>query len=84
MMLLDSSRVGGQSLLLVFHGGAQEAEVTLPARGDGAAYHLVWNSAWERPLASADSEATEATEDPGEGRPLTVTAASVRIYSLVP
>src|SRR5665647_571107 len=48
-MLLDGANVGGESLLVVFHGGAQSAEVTLPALGKGAAYRLVWDSAWELP-----------------------------------
>ena len=83
-MMLDGTHVGGESLLIIFHGGAQDAEVTLPARGDGATYGLVWDSAWERPPASGDSE---ATGDPGHtgtpGEPVTVTGSSVRVYRLV-
>ena len=73
-MFLDGSRVGGESLLIVFHGGAQRAEVTLPERGEGAAYRLLWDSAWERPRTCSE------TVDAG---PVTVTAASIRVYSLV-
>jgi isoamylase len=83
-MMLDGTHVGGDSLLIIFHGGAQDAEVTLPARGDGATYHLVWDSAWERPPASGDSEATGDSRHTGApGEPVTMTAASVRVYRLV-
>jgi isoamylase len=74
-MLLDGANVGGESLLVVFHGGAQSAEVTLPALGKGAAYRLVWDSAWELPHASLETA--------GAG-PVTVTAASIRVYGIVP
>jgi len=74
-MLLDGSRVGGESFLIVFHGGALDAEVTLPARGNGAAYRPVWDSAWDLPMESSDTV--------GAG-PVTVTAASIRVYTLVP
>ena len=74
-MLLDGSRVGGESFLIVFHGGALDAEVTLPARGNGAAYRRVWDSAWDLPMESSDTV--------GAG-PVTVTAASIRVYTLVP
>jgi len=77
-MLLDGTHVGGQSLLVIFHGGAQDAEVTLPTRGDGGTYLLVWDSTWERPTAS------EHTVDPADDEPVTVTPASVRVYRLVP
>jgi glycogen operon protein len=76
-MFLDGTHVdGGQSLLVIFHGGARDAEVTLPTRTDGARYHLVWDSAEERPAASADGAGTDGQ--------VTLTAASVRAYSLSP
>ena len=78
-MFLDGTHVGGESLLVVFHGGALAAEVTLPARGEGAAYRLVWDSAWELPLASWDSG---DTVEPVEDGPVTLTAASIRVYRL--
>jgi len=93
-MFLDGTRVGGASLLIIFHGGARDTEVTLPALGDGAAYRLVWDSAWELPLASGCNEsiagqetagqetAEQETVDPAEDGPVTLTAASVRVYSL--
>ena len=74
-MFLDGSHVGGQSLLVLFHGGARDAEVTLPARGDETAYRLLWDSAWEVP--------TEAV-GPMKAGTVTVSAASIRVYGLVP
>jgi len=71
---VDGTEVDGESLLLVFHGGARDVEVTLPAQGEGAAYRLVWDSAWERPLESSD------LVDAG---PLAITAASIRVYRVV-
>jgi glycogen operon protein len=71
---VDGTEVDGESLLLVFHGGARDVEVTLPAQGEGAAYRLVWDSAWERPLESSD------LVDAG---PLAITAATIRVYRVV-
>jgi glycogen operon protein len=79
-MFLDSTHAGGQSLLIVFHGGARDAEVTLPAPGEDAAYLLLWDSDWALPLPDG---ITSETVVPGDG-PVTLTAASVRVYSLVP
>ncbi|MHB8274193.1 MAG: glycogen debranching protein GlgX [Dermatophilaceae bacterium] len=72
-MLLDSSHVGGESFLVIFHGGALDAEVTLPTRGDGASYRTVWDSAWDLPSESSDTV---------EAGPVILTAASIRVYSL--
>ena len=72
-MFLDGTHVGGESLLIVFHGGAQSAEVTLPARGDRTTYLLLWDSAWDRPRAPSGMVAG----------PVTLTAASIRVYSVV-
>jgi len=75
-MFLDGTHVGGQSLLIVFHGGAQDAEVNLPEHAEGTTYRLVWDSVWERP------------QDPAGGEPVdgsvTVAATSARVYSLGP
>jgi len=72
-MFLDGTHVGGESLLLIFHGGAQSAEVKLPAREGRTTYLLLWDSAWDRPQAP-----------PGRVRgPVTLTAASIRVYSVV-
>jgi hypothetical protein len=59
--------------LIVFHGGALDAEVTLPKQRDGGGYRLLWDSAWDLPLESRE------VVDPG---PITVTGASIRVYSL--
>jgi glycogen operon protein len=74
-MLLDGSHVGGQSLLIVFHGGALDADVTLPEPGEGAGYRLVWDSTWDLPQETSEVVGAE---------PITITAASIRVYSLVP
>jgi glycogen operon protein len=82
-MMLDGTHVGGDSLLIIFHGGAQDAEVRLPAREDGAAYRLVWDSAWERPPVSGESKAPPGSRLTGEpGESVTLTAASVRVYRI--
>ena len=73
-MVLDGSNVAGDSFLIIFHGGALDAEVTLPARGAGTAYRMVWDSTWDQPLEPSQ------TTDAGS---VTVTAASIRVYSLV-
>jgi len=83
-MVLDGAHVRGESLLIVFHGGASDAEVTLPARGSGAAYRLVWDSAWERPLNPWDGDNADNPADTVTAGPVKVTAASIRVYSLVP
>jgi len=75
VMFLDGTHVGGQSLLIVFHGGAVDAKVSLPALGE-AAYSLLWDSVWERPTPSEETVTAEG--------PVTVTSASVRVYSLSP
>jgi hypothetical protein len=54
--------------------------VTLPARGKGATYRLIWDSAWERPLACADDQ---DSLDTAGGESISVSAASVRIYALL-
>jgi isoamylase len=89
VMFLDAGKVGGPSLLVIFHGGSRDAEVTLPALppgGDDATYEMVWDSAWERPRApgggAVGDDVCEGTVSP-KGGPLTLTAASVRVYSLV-
>jgi len=74
-MLLDGSKVGGESFLIIFHGGALDTEVTLPQQGHIAAYRTVWDSAWDLPLQ-------ESSDIVGAG-PVPITAASIRVYSLV-
>ena len=82
-MFLDGTRIGGQSLLVIFHGNARDAAVTLPALVDDATYGLVWDSAWELPLdADTGSAGRQETVDPATDGPVTLTAASVRLYRL--
>jgi glycogen operon protein len=80
-MFLDGTHEGGTSLLVIFHGGASDAEVTLPAvdtrlgsPGEPTAYRLVWDSAQELPQAAGQA--------PRETGSVTLTAASVRVYSV--
>jgi glycogen operon protein len=101
VMFLDGKHVGGQSLLIIFHGGARDAEVTLPAQGDGATYQLVWDSVWTLPKPPGGGEVDETPAVPtvsrlagpagdgpaedraAEGGPVTVTAASIRVYGVI-
>jgi isoamylase len=83
-MSLDGAHVGGDSMLIVFHGGAQDAEVILAARDDGAAFRLVWDSAWEVPLESSDRNDGAAAAETVNAGPVSVTAASIRVYNVVP
>ncbi|HEY5246986.1 MAG TPA: glycogen debranching protein GlgX, partial [Dermatophilaceae bacterium] len=84
-MLLDGTRVGGQSLLIVLHGGDQDAEVTLPRWGEDAAYGLIWDSAWELPPDSGPDQsiAVQETVDPQEDGPVTLTSGSIQVYGLL-
>ena len=95
VMFLNGTHVGGQSLLIIFHGGARDAEVILPSLADGAAYRLVWDSVWTMPQppgrVQPDRSAAAGQESPGDpvqdasagGEPVTVTAASIRVYGVV-
>ncbi len=79
MMLLAGSETDGESFLVIFHGGALDAEVALPAPKGGAAYRTVWDSAWDVPPDTSDTGPSDTVE-PG---PVILTAASIRVYSLV-
>ena len=74
MMLLDGSKVRGESFLIVFHGGAMDAEVILPQQNHVAAYRTIWDSAWDLPLDASDTV---------RAGPVQITAASIRVYGLV-
>jgi isoamylase len=86
-MFLDGTGVDGDSLLIICHGGARDAGVTLPARGEAARYQLVWDSAAERPPAPQEGEHPGGPENPGgpvaAGAPVTLTAASIQVYGLL-
>ena len=70
-MLLNGTQIGGPSLLIIFHGGAQDSAVTLPVLDGDTTYRLVWDSAWERPIPSGDGElsAQPGTVDPATAGP---------------
>ena len=70
-MLLNGAWVGHESVLLVLHGGAEDAKVRLPAVPGLTAYQLLWDSAQERPGSAA------APVKPG---PVPVGAASLLVY----
>jgi isoamylase len=69
-MFLDGTPLEADSLLVVFHGGAAAAEVTLPGHAGVTAYELLWDSAWDLPRAGGKVE-------PG---PVEVSPASVQVY----
>jgi len=48
-MLLNGAWIGHTSMLLVLHGGAETATVTLPQVPGLTAYQRVWDSTQERP-----------------------------------
>jgi len=62
-------------VLVLVHGGAHPAQVTLPVPPGLTAYELLWDSAWERPRRSS-------VADPAAG-PVDVAAASMRVYRAV-
>ena len=70
-MLLNGAWVGHESVLLVLHGGAEDAKVRLPAVPGLTAYQLLWDSAQERPGSAT------APVKPG---PVPVGAASLQVY----
>ncbi|SES07978.1 glycogen operon protein [Pedococcus cremeus] len=70
-MLLNGAWIGHRSVLIVMHGGAEDAKVTLPSVPGLTAYELLWDSASERP------QPTGAPIEPGK---VSVTAASLQVY----
>jgi glycogen operon protein len=74
-MYLDGADLGERSALVLVHGGAVPAAVTLPEPPGGTAYERLWDSAWERP------QCTEVV-DPAAG-PVDVAAASMHVYRAV-
>ena len=74
-MYLDGADLGERSVLVLVHGGAAPAVVTLPEPPGGTAYERLWDSAWERPQRTA-------VVDPAAG-PVDVTAASMQVYRAV-
>src|SRR6478735_8622281 len=74
-MYLDGAELGERSVLVLVHGGANPAQVTLPIPPGLSAYELLWDSAWERPQRSS-------VVDPSAG-PVDVAAASMRVYRAV-
>jgi glycogen operon protein len=86
-MILDGAHVGGESMLIVFHGSAWDAEVTLPKRGSGTedtAYGLIWDSAWDLPPTFPGDGDGEDAHDAVRAGPVKVTAASIQVYALMP
>ena len=74
-MLLNGAAHGHASLLVVFHGDAHEAAVTLPTPPGLAAYELLWDSAWDRP---PERPVPAAADEPAIMLP-----ASMRIYRAI-
>ncbi|HWI34652.1 MAG TPA: glycogen debranching enzyme GlgX, partial [Lapillicoccus sp.] len=74
-MYLDGAELGERSVLVLVHGGANPAQVTLPMPPGLTAYELLWDSAWERP-------GPPEVVKPSTG-PVDVPAASMRVYRAV-
>jgi glycogen operon protein len=74
-MYLDGAELGERSVLVLVHGGAQPATVTLPVPPGLTAYELLWDSAWTCPQRAA-------VVDPSAG-PVEVAAATMRVYRAV-
>jgi glycogen operon protein len=74
-MYLDGAELGERSVLVLVHGGANPATVTLPVPPGLSAYELLWDSAWERPQRPS-------VVDPSAG-PVDMAAASMRVYRAV-
>ncbi len=70
-MLLNGAHQGRTSLLIVFHGAARAASLTLAQAPGLTAYELLWDSSWDTPR-----DAVEVV--PGE--PVLIGAASLQIY----
>jgi glycogen operon protein len=73
-MLLDGTRLGEQSVLVVLHGEVAPGKVTLPAGPGHAAYQLLWDSTAERPGPPG------GTVRPG---PVEIGPACIRVYRTV-
>jgi isoamylase len=73
VMLLSGAAMDEHSILVVLHGGAAAAKVTLPEVPRATAYELLWDSALPTPPAG--------TEVVGPG-PVEVAAASIHVYRL--
>jgi isoamylase len=71
-MYLDGYELGDRSVLIVLHGGAHAAEVTLPKPPGLRAYKRLWDSAWPRPRAPEPVNPTDG--------PVLMSAASMHVY----
>ena len=71
-MVFNGAWIGHRSLLVVMHGGADGAKVTLPAVPGLTTYELLWDSAADRPRAPAEPVPPGRVE---------VTGASIRVYA---
>jgi glycogen operon protein len=71
LMLLNGAWIGHTSVLVVLHGGAEPAQVTLPVVPGLTAYELLWDSAQERPGPPCPPQ-KPGTVDVGPG--------SIRLY----
>ncbi len=74
-MLLNGAWQGNESLLVIFHGGAHEATVTLPKPPGLTAYQLLWDSGWDRPPATPAQPSTSAQ--------VALLPASMRVYRTI-
>jgi isoamylase len=70
-LYVNGAWIGERSVLLVLHGGIEDATVTLPTLPDVNAYELLWDSAWEHPAGQG------YRSDP---LPVTVGATSLQVW----
>ena len=74
-VFLHGEPVAGASLLLVVHGGLDDAAVTLPEAPWARSWQLLWDSAVEGPEPNRDDEGTARP-----GAEVAVSALSLRVY----
>jgi isoamylase len=79
-MYLGGSRLGADSLLLVFHGSTHDTTVRLPAVRGTTAYELLWDSSWGTPRDPDDLTARPATVP---DRDVPMRQASMHVYRAV-
>lgn len=75
-MLVNGAWLGRQSVLVVLHGGIEEAQVHLPDVPGLQSYHLLWDSCWERPQPPQWQSPAQAAG------PVLMPAGSMRAYAV--
>ena len=86
LMYLSGAPVGSASLVVVFHGGAHDREVTLPGSPWATGYRLLWTSAMPKPLweSLGPNAARSGAPEIDAGARLGVEARTVSILHVHP